>query len=32
MIKIIATHICNMNETIIGILMGVPLGYIIYYH
>ena len=32
MTKIIATHIHNTNETFTGILIGIQLGYIIYYH
>ena len=28
MTNIIATHICNINETFIAIFMGIPLGYI----
>ena len=32
MTKIIATHICNINETFIGIFVGIPLEYIVYYH
>ena len=32
MSSIFATHIGNVNETFIGIFMGIPLGYIVYYH
>ena len=28
--KIIATHICNINETFIGIFIGILLGYIVF--
>ena len=32
MIKIILTHIRNINEILIDILVGIPLYYIVYYH
>ena len=32
MTKIIATYIRNINETFIGIFVGLPLGHIVYYH
>ena len=32
MTEIIAIHIRNIFDTFIGIFMGVPLGYIVYYH
>ena len=32
MTKTIATHIRNISETFIGIFMGIPLGYTVYYH
>ena len=32
MAKIVAIHIGNINDTFIGIFMGMPLGYIVCYH
>ena len=32
MTKTIATHIRNLDETFIGIIVGIPLGNIVYYH
>ena len=32
MTKIIATHFRNINETFIGIFIGIPLRYIAWYH
>ena len=32
MTNITATHIRNINGTLIGMLMGMPLGYIVYMH
>ena len=32
MTKIIATPIRNINETVIGIFTGIPLGYIVYFY
>ena len=31
MTKITATDICNISEIFIGVLMGIPLRYIVYY-
>ena len=31
MTKIIATHLRNVSETLIGIVMNMPLGYIVYH-
>ena len=32
MTKIIDTHTHNINETFIVIFLGIPIGYIVYYH
>ena len=32
MTKIVGTHIRNLNETVIGICMSIPVRYIVYYH